>query len=395
MRPVLLLVLPVLLLVLLGLVGGQQQALMDYLERRLQAIEERISLWHEQTTRYASELREAKQALVLQLEGLEKSKEVQRGELDGLGTRVSRVEREMDFLETQKEAQPCVDVDEKLVEQQVTVAKEKTKLKYAKLSGCKDMLESVKGMKILKRFGDSEGVWGRDMSLGAGRVYIFNGSSDDTLYQFPSLRDFTSSSGTTLGTPIRLPGQWRGMGHVVYRSHAYLLEEGAEPRLLKVSLPGGALADSSVLPLVELLPPYTLTPDTLLDLAVDEEGLWAIYATRTDPRHVALAKMDADTLAVSHTWSTPCARENAEAAFVVCGTLYVVYNTRLPGRSRVQCVYDVGELLAADEAPLTYFPRRQGAHSSLKYSPHEKLLYAWGQGYQILYKLTMRSKLDI
>ena len=47
----------------------------------------------------------------------------------------ARVEREMDYLETQKEAQPCVDVDDKLVEQQVIVAREKNKLKYAKLSG--------------------------------------------------------------------------------------------------------------------------------------------------------------------------------------------------------------------------------------------------------------------
>lgn len=52
-----------------------------------------------------------------------------------MGVRVDRVEREMDFLETQNGAQPCVDVDDKLVEQQVTVAKERNKSKYAKLTG--------------------------------------------------------------------------------------------------------------------------------------------------------------------------------------------------------------------------------------------------------------------
>lgn len=92
-------------------------------------------MWHEQTSRYTSELRELKQQIVAQLEGLDKNKETLRSELDAVGVRVDRVEREMDYLETQNGAQPCVDVDDKLVEQQVTVAKERNKSKYANLTG--------------------------------------------------------------------------------------------------------------------------------------------------------------------------------------------------------------------------------------------------------------------
>lgn len=97
--------------------------------------QDRISLWHEQTTRYASELRELKQQMVSQLENLDKEKEALRTNLDGVGTRVDRVERELDYLETQNGAQPCVDVDDKLIEQQVTLVQEKQKAKYSKLSG--------------------------------------------------------------------------------------------------------------------------------------------------------------------------------------------------------------------------------------------------------------------
>lgn len=92
-------------------------------------------MWHEQTTRYASELRELKQQMVSQLENLDKEKEALRTNLDGVGTRVDRVERELDYLETQNGAQPCVDVDDKLIEQQVTLVQEKQKEKYLKLSG--------------------------------------------------------------------------------------------------------------------------------------------------------------------------------------------------------------------------------------------------------------------
>lgn len=73
--------------------------------------------------------------MVSQLENLDKEKETLRMNLDGVGTRVDRVERELDYLETQNGAQPCVDVDDKLIEQQVTLVKEKQKTKYSKLTG--------------------------------------------------------------------------------------------------------------------------------------------------------------------------------------------------------------------------------------------------------------------
>lgn len=73
--------------------------------------------------------------MVSQLETLDKEKETLRTGLDSVGTRVDRVERELDYLETQNGAQPCVDVDDKLIEQQVTLVKEKQKAKYSKLSG--------------------------------------------------------------------------------------------------------------------------------------------------------------------------------------------------------------------------------------------------------------------
>lgn len=92
-------------------------------------------MWHEQTNRYASELRELKQQMVSQLENLDKEKETLRMNLDSVGTRVDRVERELDYLETQNGVQPCVDVDDKLIEQQVTLVKERNKAKYDKMSG--------------------------------------------------------------------------------------------------------------------------------------------------------------------------------------------------------------------------------------------------------------------
>ncbi|XP_026131490.1 olfactomedin-like protein 3A [Carassius auratus] len=387
--------LQLLVLLLSGLVGAQQQALMDYLERRLLAIEDRISLWHEQTSRYASELREFKQQMVAQLEGLDKNKEALRSELDTVGTRVDRVEREMDYLETQNGAQPCVDVDDKLVEQQVTVVKERNKAKYAKLTDCSDMISTIKAMKILKRVGGAKGMWTKDIGSATGKVYILNGTEDNTMYEFGTVREFTSSQGTSAANSVQLPSAWRGMGHAIYNNHLYYLKQGEEMKLIKFDLQKNIAVDSTVFPAKNQLPVYGLNPETFIDLAVDEEGLWAIYATQENERHISLAKIDHKTLDIEQMWDTPCVRENAEAAFVICGTIYVVYNSKLPSRSRIQCVFDVSDMVTNDDAPHVYFPKRYGTHASLKYNPVEQLLYAWDDGYQILYKLQMKKKLDV
>ncbi|XP_074488070.1 olfactomedin-like protein 3A [Sebastes fasciatus] len=374
---------------------AQHQALIDYLERRLLAIEDRISLWHEQTARYASELRELKQQMVSQLENLDKEKEALRMNLDGVGTRVDRVERELDYLETQNGAQPCVDVDDKLIEQQVTLVEEKQKAKYSKLSDCSDMISSIKAMKILKRVGGPKGMWTRDTSRGSGKIYIFNGTDEDTIHEFASVQDFARSLGLSLSKNVKLPSAWRGTGHVVYNNHVYYINQVEEITVVKYDMKNSSVTDSVVFPVQDHVPVYGLTPETVMDLAVDEEGLWAIYATRQNERYISLAKMDVNSLDMEQMWDTNCPRENAEAAFVICSTLYVVYNTKQPGRSRVQCVFDVNGMVTNDDAPLVYFPKRYGAHSSVKYNPQEQLLYAWDDGYQILYKLIMKKKLEI
>ncbi|KAJ7999543.1 hypothetical protein DPEC_G00195520 [Dallia pectoralis] len=383
------------LVTLTCLAESQHQALMDYLERRLLAIEDRVSAWNEQTNRYATELREFKQQIVAQIETLERNKETLKADLDGVGSRVDRVEREMDYLETQNGAQPCVDVDDKLVEQQVTVVKEKNKAKYAKATDCSDMISSIKAMKILKRVGGPKGMWTKDTGSGSGKVYVFNGTDEDTIYEFGSIRDFTTSQGTAGAKTTKLPSPWRGSGHTIYNHHAYYLKQGTELRLIKYDLRNGSVVDSSVFPVRDHVPVYSLNPETVVDLAADEEGLWAIYASKETERQISLAKMDANTLDIEQMWDTPCPRENAEAAFVICGTVYVVYNTVILSRSRVQCVFDVSDMVTTDEAPLVYFPKRYSSHSSLKYSPLEQLIYAWDDGYQILYKLAMKKKLEV
>lgn len=258
---------------------------------------------------------------------------------------------------------------------------------------CVDLVSAIRSVKILKRVGGPKGAWSRDPR--SSRVYVFNGTSGDSVYQFDSVLDFSRSAGLSAGTRIRLPAEWIGPGAAVYDGFLYFVQQevGADTQVVKFDLRSGSVADAAMVPVEGGASVYSLNPGASADLAVDHEGLWLLYAAGDSEPNINLAKMDPATLDIEQIWDTRCPREGAEAAFVACGTVYVVYNTRLASRSRVQCVFDVNNAVLSEEAPLFYFPRRYGAHASLKYNPEDGQLYGWDDGYQMIYRLVMKRKL--
>lgn len=367
------------------------------------SLQERLAQCQDQSSRHAAELRDFKNKMLPLLEVAEKEREALRTEADTISGRVDRLEREVDYLETQNPALPCVELDEKATGGPGAKGKGRRNEKYDMVTDCGYTISQVRSMKILKRFGGPSGLWTKDPLGPAEKIYVLDGTQNDTAFVFPRLRDFTLAMAARKASRVRVPFPWVGTGQLVYGGFLYYARRppggpggGGELentlQLIKFHLANRTVVDSSVFPAEKLIPPYGLTVDTYIDLAADEEGLWAVYATRDDDRHLCLAKLDPQTLDTEQQWDTPCPRENAEAAFVICGTLYVVYNTRPASRARIQCSFDASGTLTPERAALSYFPRRYGAHASLRYNPRERQLYAWDDGYQIVYKLEMRKK---
>lgn len=61
---------------------------------------------------------------------------------------------------------------------------------------------------------------------------------------------------------------------------------------LKVDLLNGTVTDSTLLPGAGRLPVYGLNPNTYLDLAVDELGLWVIHADPEYGGNLIITKLD-------------------------------------------------------------------------------------------------------
>ena len=80
-------------------------------------------------------MRDFKNKVISMLEAVEKERETLRAEVENTAVRVDRLEREVDYLETQNPAPPCVEVDDKLTENQVSTAKKRKNEKYDKMTG--------------------------------------------------------------------------------------------------------------------------------------------------------------------------------------------------------------------------------------------------------------------
>lgn len=98
-------------------------------------IQERITLWQEQNNRYNTDLKNFRHQAADLLEKLGKEHESLRGDLEGAGVRVDRVEREMDYIETKNPPKPCVKAADKMVEQRPVTKERKKKDEFFEVSG--------------------------------------------------------------------------------------------------------------------------------------------------------------------------------------------------------------------------------------------------------------------
>ncbi|XP_037110945.1 olfactomedin-like protein 3 isoform X2 [Syngnathus acus] len=313
-----------------------------------------------------------------------------RSQLDSISARVERVERELEYLENKMPAQSDIEMEEALLEQQIKAAeldqiKRKAKIKVE--NDCNVALSQIKSLKMVKKMGDNAGSWFKDPSDGSAKVYLLSGIRNDTLLEYTSLQSFSEKVAVPPAKVVKLPSSWQGTGHIVYNGFLYYHKADTPNQILKVDLSNGTVVDSTILPNAGGLPVYSLNTNTYLDMAVDELGLWVIHADPEYGGNLVVTKLDKGNLAAEYTWDTQCKSHDAEGAFIICGTLYVVYNTHYGGRSTVQCLYDIHDTIHSAESPVVFFPKRYTSHSSIHYHPGDKQLYAWDDGYQTIYQV--------
>ncbi|XP_026520608.1 olfactomedin-like protein 1 [Notechis scutatus] len=372
----------------------QDAELVHYIDRRIISMENRLNKCNQDITDYVEEFRQFSKKLMSHLEGLNILKTELKNDVDHLLTRVERAQRDIDYFESAKEyPSPCVDIDEELLEQQLTEEQEsKTKIKLMLNASCNYMITGFKSLKIVKKSGDAIGSWLKDPGKNYQKIYFFTGTKNKIVMEFANIRSFAESGEKQPTRRIALPFPWQGTGHAIYNGFLFYHKYGSLNEIIKFDIQNRNATDQMLLSGAGEIPAYELHPSTKIDLAVDELGLWAIHAEPDTAGKLVITKINHETMTVEYTWDTSCRSQNAEAAFMMCGALYVVYNSPGRGVSQIECIYDTLDVISPYENTVLRFPKRQSNHAMVHYNHRDKQLFAWDDGSQVIYKLMTSQK---
>ncbi|KAM9855008.1 uncharacterized protein ACBR49_003547 isoform 2-T2 [Aulostomus maculatus] len=211
------------------------------------------------------------------------------------------------------------------------------------------------------------GAWMSDASQSDGGCYwMAEHFSGRVLMEYRNISLFHNGD----GKPIDIKRFYQGCGHVVYKGFFYFHNAGTN-RLVKFDL-----RTRRAVTLIMAQSRYNnLTypfhnSKTYFKFAVDENGLWVIYASDTTD-DMMVAKLNHETFSVESVINTAYPTKKAGNAFIACGVLYITDDK------------DRGVTYAFDlkkDAPLdASFDLRaaDGILSMLSYYPNKKQLYMW------------------
>ncbi|XP_036922905.1 olfactomedin-like protein 1 [Sturnira hondurensis] len=373
---------------------AQDPGMVHYIYQRFRVMEQGLQKCTQATRAYIQDFREFSKNVSVLLGQCQTHTSEYKSAVDNLALRVERAQREIDYLEYLREADLCVESEDKvLAEKLVQEAEEEKKIQTLLNASCDNMLTGIKSLKIVKKTMDTHGSWMKDAVSSSPKVYFLIGSRNNTVWEFANMRALMEDSTKPGPRKLILTHSWQGTGQVIYKGFLFFHNQGTPNEIIKYNLQKRIVEDRMLLPggagraLV-----YQHSPSTYIDLAVDEHGLWAIHAGLGIHGHLVLTKIDPDTLGVEHSWDTPCGSQDAEAAFLLCGVLYVVYSSGGHGLHRITCVYDPRGAIREEDLPNLFFPRRPRSHSMIHYNARDKQLYAWNDGNQIIYKLQTKRK---
>ncbi|XP_057217668.1 adhesion G protein-coupled receptor L2 isoform X7 [Triplophysa rosa] len=255
---------------------------------------------------------------------------------------------------------------------------------------CPGTLKAVGDPSFLYEAEQQAGSWCKDPLQAGDKVYFMPWTPyrTDTLIEYNSLDDFQNSRQTTT---YKLPHRVDGTGFVVYDGAVFFNKERTR-NIVKFDLRTRIKSGEAIINNANYhdTSPYKWGGKTDIDLAVDENGLWVIYATEQNNGMMVISQLNPYTLRFEATWETTYDKRSASNAFMICGVLYVVRSTYEDNESEVSkslIDYMYNTKQNRGEYVDIHFPNQYQYIAAVEYNPRDNQLYVWNNFYILRYNL--------
>ncbi|CAK6961526.1 gliomedin-like isoform X2 [Scomber scombrus] len=228
-------------------------------------------------------------------------------------------------------------------------------------------IKTIKCSEEVTKMRSTFGAWMSDASqLSEGRYWQAEHFSGRLLTEHMNISAFENTGIKT--TDVKR--FYQGCGHVIYKGSFYFHNAGTH-RLIKFDL-NTMRTKTLIMPRSRYnnLTYLFHNSKTYFKFAVDENGLWVIFASNTDD-NTMVAKLNPKTFSVESIINTAYPTSKAGNAFIACGVLYITDGTD----RRVTYAFDLKTQSPLD-ASFDLRPAN-GILAMLSYYPNKELLYMW------------------
>ncbi|XP_072299273.1 adhesion G protein-coupled receptor L1 isoform X5 [Eucyclogobius newberryi] len=230
------------------------------------------------------------------------------------------------------------------------------------------------------------GAWCKDPLQSGDRLYVMPWTPyrTDVLFEYASWEDFKQARATTT---YKLPNRVDGTGFVVYDGAVFYNKERTR-NIVKYDLRTRIKSGEAIITNANYhdTSPYRWGGKSDIDLAVDENGLWVIYATESNNGKLVVSQVNPYTLRFEGTWETSFDKRMASNAFMACGVLYAVRSVYQDDDSEAGgdlILYAYNTNRNREEPVSIPFPNPYQYISSVDYNPRDNQLYVWNN-YNVL-----------
>ncbi|KAL9969363.1 hypothetical protein ACROYT_G021571 [Oculina patagonica] len=235
------------------------------------------------------------------------------------------------------------------------------------------------------------GAWMKDPLgiMGTETIFVLEYyEGKNVVEEFENMDMF--KAGVTRKTYI-LPYNWDGTGAVVYGPYLYYNRENYG-YIVKYNLQTERVETTITVSGLYTGRKYTYQWGGYsgMDLAVDEQGLWVLFASEGNYGRLVASKIDVYKNVVTRTWNLNTETMSAMGnAFVACGVIYCINNpySRL---TTINFAYDTKT--GKQWNPNIQFTNQYTYNSMVDYNPREKVLYAWDRMRQVTYPITFEEQ---